>query len=127
MNHVINVNVSRETLDWRGYMRNFLYTINTILIQILGRINLRLFPYHKRYLIMDRLCYSDYEDSGDAGLGLVCHISCCDCGASHYFWKANRGIYGVPVRPQKYTYSIRLKTDSVLADSKAKTRWDTNR
>lgn len=80
-----------------------IYTFNVVLIQALGKINVKLIPYHERWTRPDRLCYCAYEDSAEAGLGMVSHISCCDCGASHYLWKANKGIYGIPARPEGYT------------------------
>lgn len=108
-------------------MRIVWYSINVLLIQILGRINVWLFPYKtSRLTVPDRLCYSEYGDNGD-GFGAVTHISCCDCGASHHFWKANGGIYGIPIRPEGYEYRPRLHVDTVFADPDAKLLWDSSR
>lgn len=108
-------------------MRLLFYRISVFLIQILGRVNERLLPYEtKRILRTDRLCYAEYEDAGGS-LGKCVHISCCDCGASHYFWKANNGIYGIPVRPDNYQYSPRLPGDPIFADEEAKRKWDIGR
>ena len=99
-----------------------------IIIQFLGKINIWLFPYKERYTIPNRLCYSEYEDAG-GNLGMVTHISCCDCGASHYYWKANRGIYGIPIRPDGYNYHWRIekKDKPSLADTDARSKWNINR
>jgi len=106
-------------------MRLLLYSLIIYLIQILGEINLRLFPWEVRWTRNDRPCYSDYEEY--EGFGKVCHIACCDCGASHIYWKANKGIYGVPIRPDGYNYKPRLKDDPSLANEEAKSKWNTNR
>lgn len=107
-------------------MRLFLYKISIFLIQILGKLNAWLIPYPQRYTRPDRMCYAPYEDNDD-GLGKVVHISCCDCGSSHHIWKANDGIYGVPIRPEGYNYHPRLSFDTMFADDKAKRLWNTNR
>lgn len=108
------------------WLKLLVYTFNVYVMQCLGKVNVWLFPYEEREFRRYRLCYCDYEDAGGT-LGKVCHISCCDCGASHYFWKANRGIYGVPMRPFGYNYHLRLSADAVLADDHAKERWNKNR
>ena len=98
----------------------------TLVIQILGNINVKLIPYEKRLTRNDRLCYAPYEDSGGT-LGNAIHISCCDCGASHYFWEANGGIYGIPVRPEGYKYKPRLACDTAFATEEEKQRWSFRR
>jgi len=67
-----------------------------------------------------------YEDNND-GYGKVAHISCCDCGASHHFWKAYNGIYGIPVRPKNYNYKPRVFCDTAFASEEEKRRWDFRR
>ena len=104
-----------------------MYSINVFCIQVLGKINRRLMPYPERWTRPDRLCYCEYEDSEEAGLGMVSHISCCDCGASHYLWKANNGIYGVPVRPEGYSYKLRLPVDTAFASDEEAGKWNENR
>ena len=107
-------------------LRLFLYSICTLIIQILGNFNLWLYPSQKRWTRPERLCYCEYNDNDD-GHGMVAHISCCDCGASHYFWKAYDGIYGVPVRPKGYQYKFRLPVDTAFANEEQKRRWDFRR
>jgi len=107
-------------------MRLLLYSFNILIIQILNKINRKLFPYEIRYVIGERICYSEYEE--DEFYGKIAHISCCDCGASHLFWKAWNGIYGIPVRPIDYKYRMRLKFEQPsFADETARQKWDTNR
>ena len=100
-------------------MKLWVYSILTLIIQILGKINEWLIPYDKCWTRGDRLWYCKYEDAGE-GYGMVCHISCCDCGASHYFWEANGGIYGVPARPKGYKYKPRLASDTAFASDEEK-------
>lgn len=107
-------------------MKIFLYSINLFFIQVLGKFNVWLYPYKKRWTRGERLCYCEYEDGGEE-IGMVSHISCCDCGASHYFWMANRGIYGVPVRPPEYKYRLRLPGETAFADEEAKGKWNERR
>lgn len=108
-------------------MRLYIYSLLTVMIQILGRISTWLYPHELRWTIPERVCYCGYEESPDGVLGKVAHISCCDCGASHFFWKANDGIYGVPVRPGGYNYRLRLKAEVAFADAEAQGKWDRNR
>lgn len=107
-------------------MKVWIYSILVLIIQICGRINEWLFPYTVRWTRPDRLCYSQYEDNDD-GYGKVVHVVCCDCGASHHFWKANDGIYGIPIRPEGYEYKPRLGVDTAFADIEAKKRWNKDR
>jgi len=102
-------------------MKLWIYSVLTLVIQALGKINCRLVPYQQRWTRGDRLCYCKYEDGG-GGYGKVAHISCCDCGASHYFWEANGGIYGVPARPKGYKYKPRLVCDTAFASNEEKHR-----
>lgn len=113
-------------IEVKALIKLWLYCLNTFLIQILGELNLRMFPYTKRLLRRDRLGYVEYYDNDD-GFGMVASIACCDCGASHYIWKANEGIYGSAIRPDGYNYKPRLKEEAAFADKEAKARWDTNR
>lgn len=107
-------------------MKLLIYSLNTFIIQVLGNINIWLYPLQKRWTRPERLCYGQYEDNND-GYGKVVHISCCDCGASHHFWKANDGIYGIPVRPKGYKYSVRLRVDTCFASEEEKRRWNIRR
>ena len=106
-------------------MRLWCYSILTCLIMIFGKINAWLVPYHKRWTRGDRLCYAPYER--DEAYGMVVYIVCCDCGAGHYIWQANKGIYGVPARPKGYNYTPRLECNPVFADEEARRLANTNR
>jgi len=95
-------------------VRLIVYSIVVFSIQLLGRIATRCSPIIERWTVNDRVCYGPYET--DPNFGDVVLVVCCDCGASHIMWKANKGIYGIPTRPLGYNYKPRLHVDTSLAD-----------
>lgn len=102
-----------------------LYALITFLIQFLGYINKRLFPVRDRSVRPDKLCFAVYEYAEEFGKAV--HIVCCDCGASHLFWKANDGIYGIPVRPLGYKYRPRLDVGACYATPEERAKKDLGR
>jgi hypothetical protein len=106
-------------------MRIFIYTIIVFIIQCLSRILFKLYPLDNRWTVPQNLCYSPLETcevNGDC-----VYMVCCDCGAGHYLFMANGGLYGIPCRPEGYNYKFRLNSNACYADEKAKKLWNFRR
>ncbi len=116
-------NISKEA--WKVKIKLALYTFIVLIIQVLSRILMVLYPLNNRWTVPKNLCYSPLETcevNGDC-----VYMICCDCGAGHYLWMANGGLYGMPCRPDGYSYKFRLNSHACYADENTKKLWNTRR
>ncbi len=101
------------------------YTAIVFLIQCLSRVSMWLYPLDQRWTVPQNLCYSPLETcevNGDC-----VYMVCCDCGAGHYVFMSNGGLYGMPCRPEGYNYKYRLNSHACYADDKTKKLWNYRR
>jgi len=106
-------------------LRLIAYTIIVFFIQVLSRLLMKLYPLDNRWTRPEKLCYSPLETCEVCGDCV--YMICCDCGAGHYLWFANGGLYGVPCRPEGYDYKYRLDSHAVYANGETKKLWNTKR